>query len=434
MKNKSNKNILLISSYIFVISLIISAYLFYKIYYDNLSVNQLHLDTITNNIDTSHLYTKDFIESALIENDSINERIIHFSNLEEFEKSVQIDSEAGKNIRRVYQGRRINIAITGVDTRLGDSYKHADANHVISVLLDSGKIEIISIPRDTYVDCGYDDTTNLNKLTVYRAIKGRKAYLEELARIAELDKIHYYIEFGFSQAIGLIELLGYQNAHSTLKVLRSRVGLGGDDYQRVYNQAQFIRQNIIKNWSMLNSLTGNILIKTGLVLSDNNLNTEIINEIKNELNSRNFINNPDNIKIKVKPPIPINYKIYDLLNPETISVLSKRISEYHIKNHSDTIINSKNISEMIYDKINKYINLYVKNKSNGSYLRRLEIIFEQKGWLQIEDLEIREKLKNKICNLLLDYYTLKKQTNKINMINQYLEIENKKNDSKLEIN
>lgn len=434
MKNKSNKNILLISSFILVISIIISAYLFYKIYYDNLSVNQLYFDTIRNNSDTNSLYTKDFIEAALTENDTINDKTIHYSDQEEFEKSVQIDSEAGINIRRIYQGRRINIAITGVDTRLGDSYKHADANHVISVLLDSGKIEIISIPRDTYVDCGYDDTTNLNKLTVYRATKGRKAYLELLAQIAELDKIHYYIEFGFSQAIGLIELLGYQNAHSTLKVLRSRVGLGGDDYQRVYNQAQFIRQNIIKNWSILNSLTGNLLIRTGLVLSDNNLNIEVVNKIKNELNSKNFINNPDNIKIKVKPPIPINYKIYDLLNPETISVLSQKISDYHSKNNIDTLNNPKNISEIVYDKINHYITLYEKNRRNGSYLRRLEIIFEQKGWLQIEDLEKREELKNKICNLLLDNYILRKQTNKINMINQYLETENKKNDSKLGIN
>lgn len=434
MKNKSNKNILLISSYIFVISLVISAFLFYKIYYANLTLNQLHLDTITTNIDTNHLYSKDFIESALTQNDTIDDKIIHYSNLEEFEKSVQIDSEAGKNIKRVYQGRRINIAITGVDTRLGDSYKHADANHVISVLLDSGKIEIISIPRDTYVDCGYDDTTNLNKLTVYRAIQGRNAYLDELARIAELDKIHYYVEFGFSQAIGLIELLGYQNAHSTLKLLRSRVGLGGDDYQRVYNQAQFIKQNIIKNWSLLNSFPGNLLIRTGLVLSDNNLNIEIVNKIKDELNLKNFIHKTDNIKIKVKPPIPINYKIYDLLNPEIISLLSKRISDYHLKNNIDTLINSENISKLVYNKINNYINSYEKNKSNGSYLRRLEIIFEQKGWLQIEDLEKREELKNKICNLLLDYYTLKKQTNKINKINQYLEIENKKNDSKLGIN
>ena len=121
---------------------------------------------------------------------------------------IGMDPNASESRFKHYRGRRINIAITGVDSRLGDRYKHADANHVLSILLDSGKIEIISVPRDTPVDAGFEDSTGQNKLTVSRATLGRNGYLRELANIAKVDKIHYYVEFGFSQAMGIIDWLG----------------------------------------------------------------------------------------------------------------------------------------------------------------------------------------------------------------------------------
>jgi anionic cell wall polymer biosynthesis LytR-Cps2A-Psr (LCP) family protein len=103
-----------------------------------------------------------------------------------------IDKEAGSS-KSTTGGRRINIAVTGLDGRIGRLSKLADANHVISILIETGQIEIISVPRDTYVDLGYDedDTLNLNKLTICRAKKGRKEYLVALAEITKVNKIHY---------------------------------------------------------------------------------------------------------------------------------------------------------------------------------------------------------------------------------------------------
>src|SRR5690606_22561560 len=111
-----------------------------------------------------------------------------------------LDDKAGVVYKKLYNGRRINICVTGVDSRLGTRYKHADANHVISILIDKGEVEITSVPRDTYADAGMPDTTNQNIIAVLRAKYGRKAYLRRMAQIAELDTIHYYMEFGFSQA------------------------------------------------------------------------------------------------------------------------------------------------------------------------------------------------------------------------------------------
>lgn len=370
--------------------------------------------------DSSNNFTKEFIESALETDDSTNQ-LITVSNYEDYTKQIVEDENAGKPTRIKYIGKRINIAVTGVDSRLGTSSKHADANHIISILVDSGKIEIISIPRDTYTDCGYDDTTGFNKLTVLRALKGRSQYLKEIATIARLDKIHYYVEFGFSQAIGLIELMGNKNAVSTLRVLRSRTGLGGDDYQRVYNQAQFIRQNILKNWSLANSFSGDLIIRAGLMLVETNLTYDVVAEIKRSLKAKEFGENND-ISIKVRPPIPIKYKIYELTDPNVIASLSRKIDSFNKDHHKDTL-KSLNLNNYVSKKLLSDIENAKKSNFKGNSISRLNIYFDQKAWMQIEDKYKRDSVRDLLCNTLIEYHSKKKNTSKINSINQYLELE-----------
>ena len=440
MKYKNNKNIAIIITAILIL---------FGIYYlfiskdtpevkgksqEIISETNFKKDSIR---DSSNNFTKEFIESALEVEDSTSQ-MITVSNYEDYTKQIAEDENAGKSSRIKYHGKRINIAVTGVDSRLGTSSKHADANHIISILADSGKIEIISIPRDTYADCGYDDTTGLNKLTVLRALKGRSAYLKEIASIARLDKIHYYVEFGFSQAIGLIELMGNKNAVSTLRVLRSRTGLGGDDYQRVYNQAQFIKQNILKNWDLANSFSGDLIIRTGLMLVETNLTYDAVEEIKNGLKANAFGGN-DDISIKVRPPIPIKYKIYELTDPNVIASLSKKIDNFNKSHHKDTI-KSLNINNYVSKKLLNDIESAKKANYKGNAITRLNVYYDQKAWMQIENRQQRDSIRDLLCNTLIDYYTKRKNTGKINSINQYLELEksaskvnyNERNDHKQE--
>lgn len=396
--------------------------------YKNLDTNK-SVNAIDSTSDSTHIYSKEFIESALEQDDS-SSKFITVSNYEDYSKYSAEDENAGKPNRVNYQGRRINIAITGVDSRLGTTSKHADANHIVSIMIDSGKIEIISIPRDTYVDCGYDDTTGLNKLTVFRALKGRKEYLDEIANIAKLDKIHYYVEFGFSQAIGLIELMGHKNAVSTLRVLRSRTGLGGDDYQRVYNQAQFIKLNILKNWGLMNSFSGDILTRAGLMFVESNLNSDIINDIKKSLKEKNFNENSD-IRIKIRPPIPIKYKVFELTDPNVITSLSRKIDAFNSSHKKDTS-KIQNIANYVERKLIGDINNAIQSNYKGNTLSKLNIYFEQKAWMQIEDRAKRDSIRDLLCHTLITYYTKRKNINKINYINQYLEID--RNASKLNSN
>jgi anionic cell wall polymer biosynthesis LytR-Cps2A-Psr (LCP) family protein len=422
--------ILLFAILILIFTTVLITYLFFL----NLKVKSVGDSTLDKNItvfnsnskDSSKIYSKEYLKALVPENDS-NERVIKYSDYESYLKSVEIDDAAGLKYKKVYTGRRINIAVTGVDSRLGTNTKHADANHVLSILLDSGKIEIISVPRDTPADAGYDedDTTGQNKLTIVRAGRGLKSYHVELAKIAGLDKIHYYIEFGFSQAIGLIELLGHKNAVQTLKVLRSRTGLGGDDFQRVYNQAQFIKQNLIANFNAFNSLMGDMVIRAGLSMVDSDIPLDKLFYLRDELKKKGFGNKIDDVIIKIRPPMPIKFKIYDLEKPEVIMALSSKIDAFHLSQMHDSDNNkidmdvnnsvSKQLSKIIYNSKN------AKLPANG--IKIMTTLYNQRAWLQVSDLKLRDSLRTEFCNTLAGLYFRKKDSGSAQKVLNYLDLE-----------
>ncbi|MGB9771195.1 MAG: hypothetical protein ACPLX7_04355 [Candidatus Kapaibacteriota bacterium] len=322
-----------------------------------------------------------------------------YSNYEDF---TNFDSTAGDLLRPRYTGRRINIAVVGLDSRVGTNSNHADANHIISILLDSGKIEIVSVPRDTPADAGYDDSTGQNKLTVVRAARGRNFYLNELARIAQLDTIHYYVEVGFSQVIGFLEFFGYRDPKSTLQVLRSRKGLGGDDYQRCYNQAQFIRQMILKNYRRVGEgFAGNLLIRGALALLTTNLTFDAVSKVISKLNTFGFPRSDKDITIKIRPPIPIKFKVYDFTKQEVVDKLIEKIENFN-QTHNE----KDSVKVDVYRLLDNQLTLAEKDtlKYPKRVVSRLSVFYNQKAWLQIENPEQREAIRSRFENCLVAAY------------------------------
>lgn len=369
--------------------------------------------------------TADFLKAVLSSEDT-NVHIIRVSKISDLKVPYEIDKDAGKKIKRIFAGRRINIAVIGVDSRLGSRYKHADANHILSFLIDKGKIEIISIPRDTYADAGFDDTTGQNKLTIVRAAKGRKTYLKEAAYIAGLDKIHYYIELGFSQAIGILKLFGFKKAGSMLQVLRSRTGLGGDDYQRTYNQAQFIRQMILRHFSKMAGFWGSILLRGSLAFVETDLSYSTANNIIDKLKDKSFANSPSDIKIKIKPAIPIKFKVYDFTNKEVLRRLQAKIEQYNIKHIAQKDSSSKrDISSKVAARLLSAINKAILDSAKRPTLviNRLKTYFDQRAWWQVEDSVQRSKIRDQFDILLSNAYIKKKKYIEAERIIQIIEDE-----------
>ncbi len=335
----------------------------------------------------------------------------------------KLDTLAGASSKTTFTGRRINIAITGIDGRVGSISRHADANHVISILTETGEIEITSIPRDTYCDLGYEDSTGLNKLTICRSNKGRNKYLQELARISRLDKIHYYVEFGFSQAMGIIEWLGYKNPANTLQVLRSRKGFG-DDYQRCYNQGQFIRQALLAHFDKFTGTFGSVFIRGGLLFVETNLTTSIITNIISKLETTNFSQDPEKIIVRVRPPIKIKFKNYDFTQQETVDELSNKIENFN-RPRFDKLIDSPQPKVNVANKLNGVIAQAAKDSARrpAQVISKLSAYFEQRAWYQVDDKFERDKIRDAFCTMLQNAYLKRGNLDKASAIKEIIESE-----------
>jgi len=335
--------------------------------------------------------------------DSIKKRSIDTVRTKASELRYNIDREGSKSTP--YRGRRVNIAIIGIDARIGTSTKHADANHIISILLDSGKIEIISIPRDTPADAGFADTSSQNKLTIVHANRGIRSYLIEAAKIANIGKIDYYMEFGFSQAIGIIELLGHKDSKSTLQVLRSRQGLGGDDYQRCYNQGQFIRQNILKNFNRADGFLGEIFIRAGLFLVETNLSADNIKTLFNQLKDKGFPQDSTAITVRVRPAMGTKFKIYNFSDTSTINLLKNKIEYYNKSRNKKDTTTAK--PPNVLPQLLRVISTARKDsiRSPKQVIRRMTTYFDQRAWLQISDKKQREQIRSDFELLLSNAWT-----------------------------
>ncbi len=319
-------------------------------------------------------------------------------------------------------GKVVNVMITGVDSRLGDPMGHADANHLLRFWLDSGCVEIISIPRDTYFDAGFEDSTGLNKLTNVRANRGRTTYLKAICEIVGVPKIDYYVEFGFSQAIGLLELLGYkENASGTLRVLRSRQAYSAGDFQRVYNQGQFIRQALLRNFERTDGFLGEVAIRAALMLVETNMSYSDADNILTSLRNRGFGNDNAKVWVRLKPAVISKMKVYDF-DEENVNEINKQISHKIHRLGLDSI----KITEETYEKkLAKLLDRASADsaKSPASVVRLLKRPYDQRAWLQITDRDRRAQYRNRLCGLLSNAYSRVKNPAAAQKILDYMKIE-----------
>lgn len=329
------------------------------------------------------------------------------------------DQSAGINQNNYAGYNRINIALIGLDGRMGSPKGHADANHVVSLIPDAGIIEIISIPRDTYVDCGYDDTTNLNKLTTYYLVAGRRAYLRKVSELTRIGTINYYVEFGFSQALGLFRLFGY-NAGEVFQVLRSRKSFPIGDYQRVYNQGQFIRQMILKHFDLINGTLKPVFINGILALVETNMKYDDIAEIFDIIAEKEIHKESDKIIVKVRPGIPTKYKVFDFTNPETIAHLKEQLRLEKIAQRDTTAFRPKDFQAYLRKKLDNLLTSAEKDTSKNPKLviNKIRPFYDQKIWLQINDDYESLRYSRRFSNLLINSYLKIKDTINANMVSK----------------
>ena len=310
-------------------------------------------------------------------------------------------------------GRCVCVSLVGLDSRLNDGIKHADANHVIKFWLDSGAVEIIDIPRDTHVEVGLD--SNLNILTNLRAHRGRRAYMDTVAKLTRSRKIDYYCELGFSQALGMLELLGHKDdAAQTLRVLRSRQGFDAGDFQRCYNQGTFVSQVLTRHFSKGTGWFRDPILRAALLLVDSNMPLDTIKSILDQLEKKGF---PDNNKCYVHIMPNFGYRLprYDFESSESIATLNKQIDDklkrVGIENGTVTSDDFKKQLETLLVKA-----AADTAKNPRRVVQTLSRPFDQRAWMQLSDKSARADAAKRLCAMLILSY------NKIGKKQEALEI------------
>jgi anionic cell wall polymer biosynthesis LytR-Cps2A-Psr (LCP) family protein len=322
-------------------------------------------------------------------------------------------------------GKVVNVLITGIDSRLGQKSARADANHIVRFFLDSGQIEIISIPRGTFARIRKGDTTGGNIIANVRSIYGQERYIKEVKKIAGISSIDYYIEFGFSQAMGIIELLGYDdNSASTLRVLRSRKAFATGDHQRSYNQGQFIRQAILKVFDRTDGMLGQIGIRAALALASTNLSYDATSYILSELKNHGFSSaSSQKIWVRMKPNYLASMKLFNF-DSSNVHTIEKQIE----KKVKYMIADSSRKTPAGYERRIKHLVKKVSADTAKSPIRVINALafpYKQKSWLQIKDKSERLSVRNSICNMLIQAYNKTGKFNESKEIIDFIELDNK---------
>ncbi|MFN9151846.1 MAG: hypothetical protein ACK6C4_10800 [Bacteroidota bacterium] len=301
-------------------------------------------------------------------------------------------------------GRVINVLVTGVDARLGERSGRADANHLVRFFLDSGCVEIIAIPRGTPADAGFPDTSNFNMIANVRTAKGQSGYFKAVAEIAGVSKVDYWVEFGFSQALGLLELMGYRdNAQQTLRVLRSRKAYATGDYQRSYNQGQFIRQVMLRTFDNTDDILGQLAMRAALALVETNLTYDATQSIVEQLRQRGFSSqSKDRVWVRVKPDDIQQFQVFDF-DSAKVGEMDRQISHRVDR----TIPDSARVTPVdVEARLARMVARAVADSAKRpvGVMQALQGAYQQRAWMQISNRAARRMYRDRICSLMIYAY------------------------------
>lgn len=281
----------------------------------------------------------------------------------------------------------IDVLVAGIDARLGRVQTRADALHLLTFNLRNATVHITSIPRGTYVPLGFRDSSG-NIISHVRSTRGRDALLRTVAKLCNRPALEWYVEVGFSQAVGILELLGYADPMVELQALRKRKGYQQGDRNRSWNQGEFIRRSFVRALPMFEGFAGELLLDAGMLLVDTNVPRDVALGLVYMLNDAGVPANPAAVTHSLHGAKPgmwvagegdstraVPAGRYADMQPTTTvraeSVLRTRLREAHASAGRPRAVRAL-----------------------------LWQIVQQRGWLQIPDRTVRATLRDSLCAVL----------------------------------
>lgn len=271
----------------------------------------------------------------------------------------------------------VHILLLGMDARKGDKKPRCDAIHILSFDHEKSSVIITSVPRGTLVA-----TPNSSEQTYIGNACHSAGIPFTVDQIKKLTQIQpdFIVTIGFSQVLGIARMIGLPTT-PTLQFLRSRAyGIG--DYQRSYNQALFLKDMFVKHLDEVLKLPSPLqyLLFT-MIDTDIDYTTAI--SILEMLQKSNIQKDPDAIVLVTKPSYPQNRK-------------EIHFQEQNIANRSfasDPAYQSYQSDVAVYlQQIVKRSNLLLLQGNYEQTYNMIQIPFQQKLWLQIDDKRQRNLL------------------------------------------
>ncbi|MEO5931571.1 MAG: hypothetical protein ABIR47_16675, partial [Candidatus Kapaibacterium sp.] len=224
--------------------------------------------------------------------------------------------------------------------------------------------------------------------------------------IAGLDTIQYYVELGFSQARGLLELIGFRdNAEATLKVLRSRKAFASGDFQRCFNQGQFIRQAILNHFGKLDGIAGGLLVKAGLYLVTTNMASDIVEELRHTLADRGFPKDKGKVSVCIMPEYYAKMSVFNFGDSLVMGGLVNKVN--HQADRMGIDRHSGDSAMMLFrSRIQSLIARAISDsaKTPVRVIANLHRCYEQRVWWQISDKGERSQVRAALAGLLAHAY------------------------------
>lgn len=266
--------------------------------------------------------------------------------------------------------QKINILLLGLDGRKGDYRPRCDAIHMMTLDAAQKKLRITSIPRGTPVEIA-----DIEKERAYISnschILGLDFAIAEIEKISGVKK-DYLVKLGFSQAMGIFRTFGLPTS-DTLQFLRNR-HLAGGDVQRSKNQAQFMKDMIVKNLHTYSNIPKPIrylLFK----MVDTDMEFEEASVFADQLLAMEIDKYPERIELVTRP--------LGLYTPK----------EMHLSSQSTQVgTNSAEEFQVYQNDMETYLgNLFVradellKKNQTGTVYNIVNTPFHQQLWLQLED-------------------------------------------------
>ena len=115
--------------------------------------------------------------------------------------------------------------------------------------------------------------------------------------------------------------------------------------------------------------------------------------------------------MRVRPPMGMNFKVYDFSNPQTITTLDKKIEEFNKtsagNDSSYQLSPNRDVARLLTGVISRAAADTAKRPQN--VIHTLKVYFDQRAWFQVFNMQQRAQLRDALCTMLASAYTKKKQ-------------------------